>query len=97
MLRIQCFVVFSKWGAILVSEFDQTKRHGAWDVGAHTRARRLNFNAFLFFTLYNPAHMSLWTDKYKPTSLDKLTFHEGLSQQLKSLVHFFISCISIGV
>ncbi|ORZ02970.1 DNA clamp loader [Syncephalastrum racemosum] len=29
--------------------------------------------------------MSLWTDKYKPTSLDKLTFHDGLTQQLKSL------------
>ncbi|ORX97418.1 replication factor C subunit 3 [Basidiobolus meristosporus CBS 931.73] len=29
--------------------------------------------------------MSLWVDKYRPTSLDKLTYHVQLSEQLKSL------------
>ncbi|KAI9499132.1 DNA clamp loader [Zychaea mexicana] len=29
--------------------------------------------------------MSLWTDKYRPTTLDQLTYHKGLTQQLKQL------------
>ncbi|KAI7887168.1 putative subunit of DNA replication factor C (RF-C) [Lichtheimia hyalospora FSU 10163] len=29
--------------------------------------------------------MSLWVDKYKPTSIDQLTYHKGLSKQLKGL------------
>lgn len=31
--------------------------------------------------------MSLWVDKYKPTTIDQLTYHKGLSRQLKGLVH----------
>ncbi|KAL1934285.1 hypothetical protein VTP01DRAFT_6467 [Rhizomucor pusillus] len=29
--------------------------------------------------------MSLWADKYKPTTLDQLTYHPGLTKQLKQL------------
>ncbi|KAI9245087.1 P-loop containing nucleoside triphosphate hydrolase protein [Phascolomyces articulosus] len=29
--------------------------------------------------------MSLWADKYRPTTLDQLTYHKGLTQQLKQM------------
>ncbi|KAJ3283855.1 Replication factor C (RF-C) subunit, partial [Blyttiomyces sp. JEL0837] len=29
--------------------------------------------------------MSLWVDKHRPTSLDKLDYHKGLTQQLKKM------------
>ncbi|KAI7857520.1 DNA clamp loader [Circinella umbellata] len=29
--------------------------------------------------------MSLWTDKYRPTTLDQLTYHKGLTRQLKQM------------
>jgi hypothetical protein len=30
--------------------------------------------------------MSLWVDKYRPTTLDKLTYHKPLADRLKRLV-----------
>ena len=34
--------------------------------------------------------MSLWVDKYRPKSLDELTYHSGLTKRLKTLVRTFI-------
>jgi hypothetical protein len=34
-------------------------------------------------------NMALWVDKYRPTSLDRLTYHQPLSENLKNLVRGF--------
>ena len=39
---------------------------------------------------YNIFKMSLWADKYRPTTLDQLTYHKGLTQQLKQMVYIYI-------
>ena len=37
--------------------------------------------------------MSLWVDKYRPTSLSKLDYHKELAAHLKKLVsHLLLSC-----
>lgn len=36
----------------------------------------------------NTSIMSLWVDKYRPKALDKLSYHDDLSQQLKKLVRY---------
>lgn len=33
--------------------------------------------------------MSLWVDKYKPKTIDQLTYHNDLSKRLKKLVRLY--------
>lgn len=35
--------------------------------------------------------MSLWVDKYRPKSLDKLDYHEDISKRLRALVCIFLN------
>lgn len=39
------------------------------------------------------AAMSLWVDKYRPTSLSKLDYHKEQASRLKKLVYIFLNCI----
>lgn len=83
-------IVKARVNNLVISDFSKVTDKDA--LFFYDTSKRDYFFFYFFFSLHplKLIKMSLWADKYKPKSLDQLSYHKDLSNHLKKLVSLFL-------